>query len=99
MTLKIVDPEAAKDWNMIVRFPDQSQSFCNGFEAGRIFHQLENNQLISDEENMLTVRTENISLYESIAKHFKYDCHHKVTEYAEWTYVWFIKKPSGLKLV
>lgn len=55
-------------YNLIVEFPDQSQPFVHGFEAGQIWERLKTTPSILEE----MVHVDNTDLLKQIAGHYGY---------------------------
>lgn len=58
--------------SLVVTFPDQSESFTYGLEAGMIFQRLDGFVSVGTFEAPVTVREENIKLYQDIADYKGY---------------------------
>lgn len=72
--------EEEGSWGLVVRFEDQSPSYCYGFEAGKIWRDMENG--ISQIE--ATVREENLKTLQRMADTMKYEFDHEITSVPGW---------------
>ena len=59
--------------NIILRFPDSTQNFTNGFEAGMVYALLMSSPEIIDTSDGFPVQRENIDLYINMAEHLGYN--------------------------
>ena len=75
-------------YGLLISFPDQSQSFVHGFEAGMVFNELANEPESFD----VTGRAENVELYERIADYYGYDVV-KTDAGNDWYRLGFYKSP------
>lgn len=65
---------------LLISFPDQSESFTNGYEAG----QIDTMMSIMKTQICKPVHAENRELYEAMAEAYKYRVEFTETEYPEW---------------
>ena len=97
--------EDKSGWGLLVRFEDQSPSYCYGFEAGKIWKSME----IGEIEIEATVREENLATLRRMADVMKYEMKDEETSVEGWHHARFafigtdpVKKrlsiiPGGLK--
>lgn len=97
--------EDKSGWALVVRFEDQSPSYCHGFEAGKIWKSMEDGLMQIE----ATVREENLSTLRRMADAMKYTMDSEITSVPGWINVIFafigsdpVKKrltviPGGLK--
>ena len=94
--------------NMSYSFPDETQSFVNGFEAGLVEAELLKEPEVLDTSDGFPKRIENIELYKLMGKDLGYDVGFHPVKYIgasqeeieelnkEWVNVLFLEKRSGL---
>ena len=58
-------------YTLVVSFDDSSESFCNGFECGILWHRLKTEEM-GGEELPFPIRPENKSMIVKMARHFQY---------------------------
>lgn len=79
--------------NIVVKFPDESMSFRNGFEAGMIWQEM---QMGVDpiERNAFPVNVENHEVLENMANSAGYEIEYQDddNQFEEWTNVVFNKR-------
>ena len=69
------------DYNLIVRFEDQTSSFTNGYEAGMIWQQMQDAKDVD-----MTVHSDNMIVLTDMAMATGYEIEFEATEYDEWLY-------------
>lgn len=72
--------EDKSGWGLLVRFEDQSPSYCYGFEAGKIWKSMENGELLIE----ATVREENLTTLRRMADVMKYEMDTEITSIPGW---------------
>jgi hypothetical protein len=77
------------EFEPFISFPDQSESFVLGYEAGMIYQQMVNQ--IDFRENPIPVHTKNVKLIDDMAFKMGYLTMFRKTIYEEWTDFTFIK--------
>lgn len=77
-------------YGLILPFPDESESFTNGFEAGELWARFRS----GDAPEAYTAHTANIDLIRSMAVMHGYITTFLPTDYPEWTNVIFDRKPK-----
>jgi hypothetical protein len=82
-------------YNLIVPFPDQSESFTLGFEAGIIWNRLTSGEV----EFNLTVHTSNLPVLRNMAKYHGLLLYDLSTNVDGWIQVEFRKSRNKLSLV
>lgn len=82
------------EYGLLVAFPDQSESFTLGFEAGQCWERLE----VGDIEDC-TIHTENEEVVRRIARHFFYDVEFERTDVDGWSTVKFRRGRPRLQAV
>ena len=82
-------------WRCLVPFPDGSESFVNGFEAGVVWERM----FCGEVEIKSTLHTENAEVFRRMAAASGYDLTSKPTEFEEWTTFTFTKRRSRLTVV
>ena len=79
---------------LLISFPDQSGSFTNGVEFGRILERMERGEdWITN--NDLPVHKENIEVIKRAAKVYGYACVFGIEESAEWVGFMALKKVNS----
>lgn len=68
---------------LILPFPDQSPSFCHGFEAGNVWTELKTKTFVDGR----TVRVENTEVLKAIAAHYGYTATLVESEVEGWLYM------------
>ncbi len=76
------------EMELLVRFPDQSESFTHGFEAGMYW------SLMAHEADggEFTVHTSNREIIHDMCEHLNYGVSFEDTEYEEWSFmtIWWL---------
>jgi hypothetical protein len=81
-------------YGLVLRFPDQSESFALGFEAGEIYRRMKEEQ---PAELVACLHTKNTELYIDMAKLHGYHFKVVATDVEGWSDFTFTK--AGLRLV
>ena len=101
MCAKVIDNSI--EMKCLVPFPDGSDSFVNGFEAGIIWAKMENEEEkigdFGDNEIGLPYHSSNIDVFRRMAAAKGYDIEVEPTKYSEWIMVTFIKRRPQLTVV
>lgn len=83
------------DYRCLFPFPDGSDSFVHGYEAGL----LDARMTAADALIEGVYHTANLTVFRRMCGHFGYDIEARPTEYPEWTAVTFRKRRSRLTVV
>lgn len=83
------------DYSLLVSFPDGSQPFVSGFEAGMIWMQLRDKSI----PEKLTVNSENREVIQRMCDASFYDVSFEESGVEGWLYASFKPKKSTLSLV
>lgn len=83
------------DYSLLVSFPDGSQSFVCGFEAGMIWMQLRDKSI----PEKMTVNSENREVIQRMCDSSFYEVHFDDSGVEGWLYASFTPKKSTLSLV
>ncbi len=67
-------------WGLLVRFEDQSPSYCYGFEAGKVWRDME----LGTSPIETTFREENLHTLSRMADTMKYQFAHDITSVEGW---------------
>lgn len=79
---------------LVVSFPDDSQSFANGFEAGMLWTRLEAGESPIDTREGMPMRAENQTVFLNMALHHQYVVDIFPTDEKEWwNYVFTKRQP------
>ncbi len=97
--LTLVPELAQGGYKCVLVFPDQSENFVYGFEAGGIYERLKSSDTVGTLDAPLTVREENLEVYRrmAVSSHFEFTSWYSGTE--GWFYATFTKLPTRPKLV
>lgn len=82
--------------SLCFRFPDGSNSFVSGYEAGLLGARM----ALGEEEiiSPLPYHTDNLELFRGMSEHYGYSMTHQPTEFSEWSNVEFLRKPPEQKI-
>jgi hypothetical protein len=95
-------------YGLVVSFADQSASFVNGFECGKLaVHMTQPELQAIIEGERLTVHTENRVTIERLCAAYGWSAEWQATDYSEWSYVTLSRSvkpterpnPHGLRIV
>lgn len=75
--------EESSYWGCFMPFVDTSESFCNGFEAGIVWCDMERGAHIEKK----TIHSVNAEQYRLMAKRFSYSLEIEQTEIEGWSYM------------
>ena len=91
------DPKKDVEQALMVSFPDQSDSFVHGFEAGMIWQRMQAGEAVI--ESPLPYHFANCEVFHRLAEAGGYDieCHEVKDMEMEWTEVSFMKRPDTPK--
>lgn len=59
----------AENYDLLISFPDQSESFVLGFEAGQVYNRMQ----LGEQEIELTAHTANVEVFSRLAMAMKYE--------------------------
>lgn len=87
------EEEHEHTFGLVVSFPDQSASFTNGFEAGRLDQRMKVGETPIEE----CVHTDNEEIYRRLADYQGYAMEWRASEVEGWSYIELRKvKPAGM---
>lgn len=90
--------EDAAEFRCLVPFPDGSESFVNGFEAGMVWQRMVRGETTI--ENDCAYHTKNRSVFERMAAAQGYDAEFEPCEgYEEWMVATFTKRRTRFSVV
>jgi hypothetical protein len=94
--------EQQEEYGLLVSFPDQSEQFVHGFEAGQVWERLENEKqiLIRGERLSMTVHQANQEVITRMARHYGFSAEFAPESFVNgWCSVSFVKGGAKLSVV
>lgn len=79
-------------YGLVISFPDQSESFVHGFEAGEIYKELELG--VTSVKPPVPIHTANKEIICRMCDVHGYDVEFTDSDYEEWTYISITKRPE-----
>lgn len=86
------------EYKLLVAFTNESENFCNGFEAGKLWEQMLQKPLTIGGVHGLPYHSANLDLFKRMAQHNGYNMKVRQDD-GEWAYVLFTKWPTTSRVV
>jgi len=91
-------PRQPSGWQCLVSFPDQSESFVLGFEAGKLWRLLEIGEEVNSWPDHELAHIANLELYQRFATHFRCDLYVDDSGDGCWCAVTFVPVKPKLRI-